>query len=104
VRHVTAPRPNDPPTMNPPFFMPGTTTTHSALLSTEPGMALSGTDMISSNALAALAKRSSVALSAMSRPLDSERRAAVKARVLMEVLLECDAKSMHDVRRDLCVA
>jgi hypothetical protein len=88
--------------MNPPFFMPGTTTTHSALLSTEPGMPLSGVAMISSKALAALANRSSVALSAMSRPLDSESKAAITTTVLMGFSLNATraVKSMHDVRRD----
>jgi len=36
VRQLTVPRPNEPPTMNPSFFIPGTTMTHSALLTTEP--------------------------------------------------------------------
>ena len=71
-RQVTAPRPNEPPTMNPPLFMPGTTTTQAALSSTPPGMPLSAADMISLNALAAFASLSSVSLSASSRLLESE--------------------------------
>jgi hypothetical protein len=53
LRQLTAPLPYRPPTMNPPFFIPGMTMTQSAFSRTSPGIPLSGAPMISSKTVAA---------------------------------------------------
>ena len=56
-RHDRKPRLYLPPTMNAPFFMPGTTTTHSAFLNRSRGMPASGCSAISWRTTAAALSR-----------------------------------------------